>query len=99
MLTSTSPNSYPWHHIVGVNFCVQVKLLAQMKWLDILAISIEMEKKGWMGSTKNETKAELLEDCNMAAPYQIEDSAIYIHGLYVVLLNYDWLAETHDTKY
>ena len=42
-----------------------------------------------MGSAKSETKAKLLEDCNMATACQIEDSAIYIHGLYVVLLNYD----------
>ena len=33
-----------------------------------------------MGFTKGETKVKLLEDCNMAAPCQIEDSAIYIHG-------------------
>ena len=42
-----------------------------------------------MGSVKSETKAKLLEDCNMATPCQIEDSAINIHGLYAVLLNYD----------
>ena len=42
-----------------------------------------------MGSTKSETKAKLLEDCNMATPCQIEDNAIYIHGLHAVLPNYD----------
>ena len=42
-----------------------------------------------MGFTKGETKVKLLEDCNMAAPCQIEDSAIYIHGLHAILLNYD----------
>ena len=51
-----------------------------------------------MGSAKSETEAKLLEDINMATPCQIEDIAIYIHGLHVVLLNYDWLAEIHDTK-
>ena len=34
----------------------------------------------------------------MAAPCQIEDSAIYIHGLHAILLNYDWLTETPYTK-
>ena len=51
-----------------------------------------------MGSTKSETKAKLLKDCNMAAPCKIEDSAIYIHGLHTVLRHYDRLPETHDTK-
>ena len=51
-----------------------------------------------MGSAKSERKVKLLEDCNMAAPCQIKDSAIYIHGLHAILLNYDLLAETNDTK-
>ena len=43
-----------------------------------------------MGSAKSDTKAKLLEDCNMAAPCQIEDiEMIYIHGLHAILLNYD----------
>ena len=52
-----------------------------------------------MGFVKSETKAKLLEDSNMATPCVIEDSAIYIHGLHAILLNYDGLTETHDIKH
>ena len=98
MLTSTSPNSYPWHHIVGINFCDQVKLLAQMKWLNILAIHWDGMQQG-KERLNGLTKVELLEDCNMTAPRLIEDNAIYIPGLHAILLKIIiWLAETYDTK-